>query len=131
MATTRNQSSNCKAAAATLGRKGASKGAKSAAGKKLAHCRWKTTGGPKPVKKARKPQSAESKAKAALKKRNDEVGKRTRAIPATPRKKGEKRMNPRERYAAQAGITLTPSPPKKPATPLGKRVRRPPKKLFR
>ena len=131
MATTRNQSSNCKAAAATLGRKGASKEAKSAAGKKLAHCRWKTTGGPKPVKKARKPQSAESKAKAALKKKNDEVGKRTRAIPATPRKKGEKRMNPRERYAAQAGITLTPSPPKKPATPLGKRVRRPPKKFFR
>ena len=131
MATTRNQSSNCKAAAATLGRKGASKEAKSAAGKKLAHCRWKTTGGPKPAKKARKPQSAESKAKAALKKKNDEVGKRTRAIPATPRKKGEKRMNPRERYAAQAGITLTPSPPKKPATPLGKRVRRPSKKLLR
>ena len=69
MATTRNQSSNCKAAAATLGRKGASKGAKSAAGKKLAHCRWKTTGGPKPAKKARKPQSAESKTARALKKK--------------------------------------------------------------
>ena len=124
MATTRNQSSNCKAAAATLGRKGASAAAKSAAGKKLAHCRWKTCGRPKPVKKARKPQSAEAKAKAELKRKNDEVGKRARAAPpATPRKPGQKRMTPAERYAAQAGITLTPSPKKKPPA-LGKRVRR-------
>ena len=122
MAATRQQSSNCKAAATTLGRKGSSAKEKSAAGKKLAHCRWKTSARPKPDKKARKVPTAEAKSIRALKKENDEVGKRTRAVPATPRKKGQKKMTPAERYAAQAGLTLTSAKPKK-ETPLKKRAR--------
>ena len=120
--TTRQQSSNCKAAATTLGKKGSSDKEKSAAGKKLAHCRWKTSARPKPAKKARRAATVEVKTARALKKKNDAVGLRARAAPTTPRKKGKKKMTPAERYAAQAGLTLTPAPKTRPKA-LVKRAR--------
>ena len=61
--------------------------------------------------------TAEVKTARALKKKNDEVGKRARQVLSTPRKKGKKKQTPQERYAAQAKMTLTPAKPTRDKTP--------------
>ena len=118
MPSTRAKASNCKGAATTLAKKGSSAAAKSAAGRKLARCRWDGRSRPKPVKKGRAVPTAEVKTARALKKKNDEVGKRARQVLSTPRKK---KQTPQERYAAQAKMTLTPAKPTRDKTPAKRR----------